>query len=856
MNSSVDNAYENTHECEKCLQLKTELLNKKDFIEKETYDKLFRSFITLEKYCISLEVDSQLNREIFQQDNSVSNQSAPSFDYYFELNELKAQSQEKDTDISKLKERIKSVSGQIKEDKIKKELEEIETINIELDHRVSKLVTENEHLKQTFKKLYDSIKSTRICLKEQCNDLFNPVNLKYVEISDLNASLQEKVLVITTLNDALRKLKGKALADDAVTSHSISLKMLNFDVEPLNPTLLNNRSAHSDDLKHTQEEATILREIVEQVKSQNPLNAYLDYAYKYTKQVVQIVLCYLDSGCSKHMTGDRSQLTNFVNKFLGTVKFRNDHVSKIIGYVNYQIRNITISRVYYIEGLRHNLFFVRQFCDSDLEVAFRQQTCFIRNLDGVDLLTGSRGNNLYTLSLGDMMASSPICLLSKASKTKSWLWHRCLSHLNFGVGISYETFVSRSPQQNGVIERRNRMLIEAARTMLIYAKALLFLWAEAVATACYTQNHSIVRFRHGKTPYELLHDKLYDLSFFHVFDFDELTSMASEHSSSGPALHETTPATINSRLVPNTPPSTSFVPPLRSDWDILFQPLFDELLTLPPSVDHPTPKIIALITEVVAPEPSASTGSPSSTTVDQDAPSPTMQEELNEFKHLEVWELVTRPDKVMVITLKWIYKVKLDELGGILKNKARLVARGYCQEEVIRFEESFALIARIESIRNFLAFSAHLNMVVYQMDVKTAFLNGNMREEVYVSQPDGFVDTDNPNYVYKLKKALYGLKQDPRAWYDMLSSFLISQDFFKGLVDTARNYFWYKSTGIFINQSKYALESLKKYGFDSCDLVDTPMVEKSKLDEDKKGKSVNPLHYRCNAPLRKEDVMS
>ncbi|GKF64933.1 retrovirus-related pol polyprotein from transposon TNT 1-94, partial [Tanacetum coccineum] len=150
--------------------------------------------------------------------------------------------------------------------------------------------------------------------------------------------------------------------------------------------------------------------------------------------VVQIILWYLDSGCSKHMTGDRSQLTNFVNKFLGTVKFRNDHMEKILGYGDYHIGNNTISRVYYVEGLGYNLFSVGQFCDSNLEVAFRQHTCFIRNLEGVDLLTGSRDNNLYTLSLGDMMASSPICLLSKASKTKSsWLWSRRLSHLNFGA---------------------------------------------------------------------------------------------------------------------------------------------------------------------------------------------------------------------------------------------------------------------------------------------------------------------------------------------------------------------------------------------------------------------------------------
>ncbi|GKE47794.1 retrovirus-related pol polyprotein from transposon TNT 1-94 [Tanacetum coccineum] len=206
------------------------------------------------------------------------------------------------------------------------------------------------------------------------------------------------------------------------------------------------------------------------------------------------------------------------------------------------------------------------------------------------------------------------------------------------VGISYETYVARSPPQNGVVERRNHTLIEAARTTLIYAKALLFLWAEAVATACYTQNCSIIRLHHGKTPYEFLHDKLPYLSFFHVFgalcypandsenleklqlkadigifigyapikkafriynrrtrritktihvDFDKLTAMAYEHSSLELALHEMTPATISSELVPNPPPSIPFVPPSRTDWDILFQPFFDEILNPPSSVDHP-----------------------------------------------------------------------------------------------------------------------------------------------------------------------------------------------------------------------------------------------------------------------------
>ncbi|GJV40737.1 hypothetical protein Tco_1419177 [Tanacetum coccineum] len=267
VNSSVDNASVNMHKCKKCLKLKTELLNKKDLIEKETYDKLFRSYTTLEKHCISLEVDTQLNQENFQRDNFVSNQSAPDLDQYFELNELKAQSQEKDTVIRKLKERIKSLSGNMNENKVKNDMEEIETINIELDHKVSKLIAENKHLKQTYKQLYDSIKPTRTRSKEQCDALINQVNQKSMEISDLNASLQEKVVVITALKNELRKLKGKDLADNVVTKNTIAPEMLKIDVEPIAPKLLNNRTTHSYYLKHTQEQAAILRELVEQGKS-------------------------------------------------------------------------------------------------------------------------------------------------------------------------------------------------------------------------------------------------------------------------------------------------------------------------------------------------------------------------------------------------------------------------------------------------------------------------------------------------------------------------------------------------------------------------------------------------------------
>ncbi|GJZ99834.1 retrovirus-related pol polyprotein from transposon TNT 1-94 [Tanacetum coccineum] len=423
------------------------------------------------------------------------------------------------------------------------------------------------------------------------------------------------------------------------------------------------------------------------------------------------------------------------------------------------------------------------------------------------------------------------------------------------VGISHETSVARSPQQNCVVERRNRTLIEAARTMLIYAKAPLFLWAKAVATACYTQNCSIIRLRYGKMPYVLLHDKLPDLLFFHVYgalcyltndsenlgklqskadiDFDELTSMASKHSSSGPALHEMTPATISSGLMPNPPLSTP--------------------------VDCPALEVIAPIAEVVAPVPAALTGSPSSTTVDQDAPSPNVAHmnnnpffgisiPENDFEasssldviptvvqsaapysehvtkwtkdhpldniigELEIPELIPRPDKVMVITLKWIYKVKLDELGGILNNKARLVARGYRQEEGIDFEESFS--------PEFSKGTVDPTLFIRRQGKDILLVQIYVDDIIFASTTPDLCDQFSKLMCLKFKMSTMG-----------------KISFFLGLQISQ------SPRGIFINQSKYALESLRKYGIESSDLVDTPMVEKSKLDEDTQVKAVDPTHY-------------
>nr|GEX64123.1 retrovirus-related Pol polyprotein from transposon TNT 1-94 [Tanacetum cinerariifolium] len=245
--------------------------------------------------------------------------------------------------------------------------------------------------------------------------------------------------------------------------------------------------------------------------------------------------------------------------------------------------------------------------------------------------------------------------------------------------------------------------------------------------------------------------------------------MASDPRSSGPALNEMTPATISSGLVQKSSSSTPYVPPSRNDWDLLFQPMLDELLNPPPSV-HQAPEVIALIADVIPPVQADSTGSPFSTIVDQDAPSPSKSHTTVET-----------------------------------------------QSSVIPHDvEEDNLDIEVVHMGNDLLFGVPIPEVTFaQSSSTTAFLNGNLREEVYVSQSDGFVDQDNPNHMYKLKKALYGLKQALRAWYDMLSSFLISQDFSKGSVDPT----------LFIHRN----------GND--------LLLKSELDKDKEGKPVDPSYY-------------
>nr|GEV67432.1 retrovirus-related Pol polyprotein from transposon TNT 1-94 [Tanacetum cinerariifolium] len=712
--------------------------------------------------------------------------------------------------------------------------------------------------------------------------------------------------------------------------------------------------------------------------------------------VVQICLWSVDSGCSKHMTGNIKLLINFVWKFLGTVRFGNDHIATILGYGDLKWGNITITRVYFVEGLGYNLFLVGQFCDANLEVAFRRNTCFIRDLDGVDLLKGNRSTNLYTINLNHMASSSPICLMARATPTKSWLWHQRLSHLNFNtindlaknvlvsglpkfkygkehlcpsweqgkskrashlhkpvlnlkqrlhlfhidlcgpmrvasingkryvlvivddysrytwfhflktkdempevienflkkiyvrllalviivhtdngtefknhalkeyfdsVGITHESSAAKTPQQNGVVERRNRTLVEAARTMLIFSHAPLFLWAEAIANTCYTQNRSIIHRRFNKTPYDIIQGRNPDIFYLHVFGalcyskndredigklgakgdigffigysansvayrvynrrtkkimktmnvtFDELLAMAFEQNSSKPDLQSLTFRQIGSRL--ELTYALSKITPQRPServLDILFEPLHNEYLggqpseaprTVPaaPQGNHTSLPTASVADDVpnavfegdlfVNPFATPSTESVVSSTqyVDPSNMHTFYQPYLHDYQwtkdHPLEQELVSSPDGIKPLTRKWLFKNKHDEDNTVIHNKTHLFVRRYRKEEEIYFEESFAPVARMEGIRIFLAYAAHKGFTVYQMDVKTAFLHGSLKEDVF-------------------SKGIIDLTLFTRCFDDEIL-----------VVDQS-------PCGIFINQSNYVNEILKKYGLNPCDII-------------------------------------
>ncbi|GKB20684.1 retrovirus-related pol polyprotein from transposon TNT 1-94 [Tanacetum coccineum] len=408
-------------------------------------------------------------------------------------------------------------------------------------------------------------------------------------------------------------------------------------------------------------------------------------------------------------------------------------------------------------------------------------------------------------------------------------------------GIEHQTSTPRTPKQNGVVERQNRTLVEAARTMLSASKLPLFFWAEEIATACYTQNRSIIIPTHEKMAYHIINGRKPSIKHLHIFvctcyqtrDGENLDKMKEKgdpcilelellfgplydeffndgtslvNKSSSPTHNSTLQDTYPSMNIhPTSEPSTPrnvhaeenndnqaeftnpFCTPVQenaesssrnignSNVHTFNQPQDSEYRW---TKDHPLTQVCGNPSKPVqtrrqlATDPemcmfalTVSTAEPKKIKeVIADSPwIEAMQEELHQFDRLQVWELIDKPFGKNLIKLKWLWKNKKDEDQTVIRNKARLVAKGYAQEEGIDFEESFAPVARLEAVRIYVAYAAHKSFPIYQMDMKMTFLNGLWKEEVYITQPDGFVDPDHPDKVYRLRKSLYGLIQAPRA---------------------------------------------------------------------------------------------
>nr|GEW16441.1 retrovirus-related Pol polyprotein from transposon TNT 1-94 [Tanacetum cinerariifolium] len=946
-------------------------------------------------------------------------------------------------DDSKNRNKFLEKSNKVLVDKLKGEIEDFKTKNKSLESSHNHFKEANNELSKTNQLMYKDLKKfqaeldrhndVKYASKEANNELSKTNQLMYKDLKkfqaeldrhndvkyaskDLKAQLQDKGIAISELKKLIEKLKGKSIKTKFVKS-SVVRQPNAFKSQ--RPSILGNSTIFSDSLerKDCLKSNSITKNNVSNDFSK-PVTAQIlppdkKSILKYTnvlapgmyklhtgpiqtrttqlphdfrktnKRLVEIILFIVDSWCSKHMTGNLKLLINFVEKFLGTMKFENDQIAPILGYTDMVQGTVTIKRVYYVEGLNHNLFSVGQFCDADLEVAFRKSTCYIRDLKGNDLLTGSRGTDLYSISLQDTSSPDPICLMAKVTSSQAWLWHRCLSHLNFDTinllskndiviglpklkffkdhlcsscelgkakrksfqtkttpsskrrlqllhmdlcgsmrvesingrkyvlvivddysrytwthflrskddtlevlidflrlvqrglhaqvrivraekgteylnktlhayfaakGINHQTFIARTPEQNSVVKRWNRTLVEAARTMLSAAKVPLFFWAEAISTTCFTQNRSLVIPRQEK---HLTTSSMTGNRLLSSFTFLALFATSSEMFKSRPQCQENVPQTVGTVTTSN-------------ELDLLFSLMFDEFLNGSTQVvsksfavttadapnkcqqQHTTPLNTQTTLEPTCHVPTqAPTVTPIEninqaetitenaqvedddfinifcTPVQDRGETSSRHEELYRFDRLDVWELVNRPLCKNVINIKWLWKNKRDEENSVIRNKSRLVAKGYAQKEGVDFEESFAPVGSCSAIHC---------------------------EEVYVNQPDGFVDPYHPDKVYRLKKALYGIKQAPKAWYDELSNFLVSKGFSKGSIDPTlfiskhgedillvKIYvddiifgelkfllgIWIHQSarGIFVNQAKYAQEILIKHGMTSCDSI-------------------------------------
>ncbi|GJZ37094.1 retrovirus-related pol polyprotein from transposon TNT 1-94 [Tanacetum coccineum] len=597
--------------------------------------------------------------EFFQRENSVSNQSVPSFDQLFKLNELKAQSQEKDTVIKKLKERIKSLSGKMDKDKIKQDFEEIEPLIL--------------------------------------NWIIGQVNLKSVEISDLNASLQEKALAITALKDELRKLKGKALVDNNVSNHPSDPELHQVNVEPITPKLLNKRTAHSAYIKHSQEEAAVLRDLVDHIKANYPLDPLLESACKYTK-LIQEMLAKIRNTCpSINSSGEQLVAVTPMNK---------------------------VKRVRFTEPVTSSR---------------NTKTAHTSNLASNKPMLSSTGVKQSTSASGSQPSGNT--KKDKIQQTQSRI-------LKNKVEAHPRKVKSSLKNKDCVVAPKGTAHVQHSKLNANYE------------LKCVKCNGCMLSDNHDLCVLDFINNVNARAKSRSVKKNSKrkvwkptgkvFTNIGYIWRPTGRTF------TIVGNACPLTRITTTTEVPLRKS----------------SALDNKTPKPV--VTLVYSRKPRKSKTS---------VP-------VNNYKvsNIVLWYLdLVAPDMTDDVLIAQVFTGQ----------SVAILSTQIMEPELIIDLQMTILRAAALVMKNSSSGPALMSDSCHKCCRTHATLHLlNSVEEVYVSQPNGFVDKDNPNHMYKLKKALYGLKQAPCAWYDMLSSFLISQDFSKGSVDSYHCYSQRDGTGI------------------------------------------------------------
>ncbi|GJV10674.1 retrovirus-related pol polyprotein from transposon TNT 1-94 [Tanacetum coccineum] len=663
----------------KCERLEKELLKSRT---------MSKSFEALQKHAINLELSLQQCKEQIKNDKSFKENQSNVFlkerEQYFEIQDLKAQLQDKGIAISELKKLIEKMKGKYVETKFEKSL---------VFRQSNAFKSQRQSVLGKPAIFSDSLAKTDF---SKSKVMPNNSQGKKQEVEDhrRNFKFSNNKTSVTACNDSLNAKTSNVnfvcvTCGKCVLNDNHDMCVLHY----INGVNSRTRQPIVVPISTREPKRTVNQFVAtshkKTVATKSTVKKPRNIIRKIYEQLVEIILFIVDSGCSKHMTGNLKLLTNFVEKILGTVKFGNDQIAPILGYGDLVQGTITIKRVYYVKGLNHNLFSVGQFCDADLEVAFRKSTCYIRDLKGNDLLTGSRGTYLYSITLQETSTPNPICLMAKAtssqvysskiifvllfelgkakrksfhtkttpsSKRRLQLLHMDLCgpmrvesingkkyvlvivddysrytwthflrskdetpailidfltpvqrglhaqvrtvrtdkgteflnktlHAYFAKeGIRHETSTARTPEQNGVVERWNRTLVEAARTMLSAAKVPLFFWAEAIATACFTQNRSLVIPRHEKTPYHIINGWKPSVKFFHIFgslcyivrDGENLDKMKEKGDACIFVGYSTQSRAY--RITQENAPQAAETVTTSNELDLLFSMMFDELL--------------------------------------------------------------------------------------------------------------------------------------------------------------------------------------------------------------------------------------------------------------------------------------